>query len=178
MKSIFFIVSFLFSFALNALEPQPIDLDCKDAKKEAVTEIPEPFEDLAAVHCTIYGHLITGSEGVLWNYPGGFAPVIIPSQMVKAEPKVVNHEMYFTSITANTLKGKEAKNIFSRFGKGFDMSEVESPAEVLELVATNNESIEQKVYLFNAGQNSIWGFACQPTCKPEMSFMVLKMRKQ
>ena len=92
-----------------AEENQPeFEISCQDGPKEMITEVPKLVQSLASVKCTIYGQILTGAESVLWNYPGGFAPVIIPAQMVRAQPKKVNNEFHFTSVAAKKLSQKEA----------------------------------------------------------------------
>ena len=59
------------------------------------------------------------------------------------------------------------------FGKGFDEMPKEPP-ETIEIIATNQKAVTQKVYLFLLDPKTIWGYACQPSCKPEAAFMVLK----
>ena len=160
-----------------AEEKQPeFEISCQDGPKEMVTDVPKLVQTLASVKCTIYGQILTGADGVLWNYPGGFAPVIIPAQMVRAQPEEVNNEFHFTSVSAKKLSQKEAAEMYKGFGQGFDEMPKEAP-ETIEIVATNQKGVTQKVYLFQLAPESMWGFACQPTCKPEMAFMVMKFEQ-
>lgn len=160
-----------------AEEKQPeFEISCHDGPKDMVMEVPKLVQALASIKCTIYGQILTGAEGILWNYPGGFSPVIIPAQMVRAQPEKVNNEFHFTSVAAKKLNQKEAAAIYKGFGQGFDEMPKEAP-ETIEIVATNQKGVTQKVYLFQFAPESIWGFACQPRCKPEMAFMVMKFEQ-
>lgn len=152
------------------------EISCQGGPKEMVTEVPKLVHALASVKCTIYGQILTGADGVLWNYPGGFAPVIIPAQMVRTQPEKVNNQFHFTSVTARKLSKKDASEIYKGFGQDFDEMPKEAP-ETIEIVATNQKGVTQKVYLFQLAPESMWGFACQPTCKPEMAFMVMKFEQ-
>lgn len=175
-----FIISLTLVIPLFAVgqEKQPeFEISCQNGPKGMVTEVPKLVQALASIKCTIYGQILTGADGVLWNYPGGFFPVIIPAQMVRTRPEKVNNEFHFTSVEAKKLSQKEAAEIYKGFGQeGFDEMPKEAP-EAIEIVVTNQKSITQKVYLFQLAPESTWGFACQPTCKPEMVFMVMKFEQ-
>jgi hypothetical protein len=171
-KAILLIILFPSVFSVAQDKGSEFEISCSDAPDGAVTEVPKLVSDIASIKCTIYGHILTGADGVLWNYPGAFAPVIIPSQMVLSEPEEVNHQFHFTAVTAMRLDKEEAISVYKGFGEGFDVPK-EVPATI-EIIATNQKSVSQKVYLFQLGPKTMWGYACQPTCKPEMSFMVLK----
>lgn len=174
-KMVLLMILFLPVFTIAEEKEPEFEIPCSDAPRESVTEVPKMVSDVASIKCTIYGHILTGADGVLWNYPGAFAPVIIPSQMVRSEPEKVNHQFYFTSVTARSLNKEEAISAYKGLGDGFDVLK-EAPATI-EIIATNQKSMSQKVYLFQLGPETIWGYACQPTCKPEMSFMVLKFER-
>lgn len=151
-------------------------ISCQDGPREMVTEVPELVNALASIKCTIYGQILTGADGVLWNYPGGFAPVIIPAQMVRTQPEKVNNLFHFTSVLARKLNQSEAIEVYKTFAKGFDEMPKEAP-ETTEIVVTNQNGSTQKVYLLQLSPETMWGFACQPTCKPEMAFMVMKFEQ-
>ncbi|WP_044616186.1 hypothetical protein [Gynuella sunshinyii] len=162
--------------AMAEEKEQEFEISCQGGPEGMVTEVPGIVSALASVKCTVYGQIITGAEGVLWNYPGGFAPVIIPAQMVRSQPEKVKNEYYFTSITAKNLSKNEAIEVYKGFGQGFDQMPKDAP-ETTEIVATNQKGVVQKVYLFQLGPQTIWGYTCQPACKPEMSFMVMKFER-
>jgi hypothetical protein len=155
-----------------AQEPPEFEIPCTEARPEAVTEVPRLIGDIASIKCTVYGHLLTGADGYLWNHPGAFAPVIVPAQMAQKEPVVVRHDYYFKSIAARVLPESEAVDVYVGFLEGFD-ERSEKPGRVLEIVATNQIDVVQKVYIFQVDGGSIWGYTCQTSCKPEMPFMVL-----
>jgi hypothetical protein len=175
-KTILLIILFLPILSTAEEKGPEFEIPCSNAPDGAVTEVPKPISDIASIKCTIYGHILTGADGVLWNYPGGFSPVIIPSQMVRSEPEKVNHKFHFTSVTAKQLSKEEAIVVYKHFGKGFDEMPKDAP-ETIEIIAINQKSVSQKVYLFQLAPETIWGYACQPICKPEMSFMVMKFER-
>ncbi len=167
LLSLFFYSSFAFS--------QGIEIPCADASDKAVISMPLLFKPYAMIKCTRYGHIITYKEGTFWTAPGSYSPVRIPAQMIRSKPKIVNHSLYFKSITAREIKGEEAKKIYNPITQLFDMDNSKLPTTALELVAINNLDIIQKVYLISFG-DSMWGYTCQTICKPKFAFMVLKTR--
>ena len=164
----------ILSFSSPAFAQDEMTNTCEGAPDAAVVVVPELIHGIAAVHCTIFGHVIAGPEGVLWNYPGGFSPALVPAQMLGSEPEVVNHDYYFETIEARVLGADEADAAYSGFLEGFDERDDAAP-KVIELSATNQEGIEQKVYFFSVSENSVWGYTCQPICTPEVPFMVLAL---
>lgn len=173
------IISLALVFPLLAVAEEKeseFEISCQDGPKDIVTEVPKLVYALASVKCTVYGQILTGADGVLWNYPGGFAPVIIPAQMVRTQPERVNNKFHFTSVAAKKLSHSEAVEIYQDFGRGFDEMQKEAP-ETIEIAVTNQKGVTQKVYLFQLAPETMWGFACQPTCKPEMAFMVMKFEQ-
>lgn len=177
LKQVVFSLILLFPIFVVAEESKPeFEISCQEGPEGMVTDIPKVVNSLASIKCTIYGQILTGADGVLWNYPGGFAPVIIPAQMVRTQPERINNEFYFSSIAAKKLDQKEAVEVYKGFGQGFDEMPKEAP-DTIEIVATNQKGVIQKVYLLQLGPKTMWGFTCQPTCKPEMAFMVMKFEK-
>lgn len=156
----------------SAFAQEEMAISCDGAPDAAVVEMPDLVGDIAAVHCTVYGHLIAGPKGVTWNYPGAFYPVIVPAQMVQDEPEVVNHDFYFQKIEARVLGSDEANSAYMGFLEGFDERDDSAPT-VIELAATNQQGIVQKVYFFGVSEDAVWGYTCQTTCKPEEPFMVI-----
>lgn len=177
LKNLIICLALVFPMLAVAEEKEAeFEISCQDGPEEMVMEVPELVHALASVKCTVYGQILTGADGVLWNYPRGFAPVIIPAQMVRTQPDKVNNKFHFTSVVAKKLSQSEAVEIYKGFGQGFDEMPKEAP-ETIEIVATNQKGVTQKVYLFQLTPESMWGFACQPTCKPEMAFMVMKFEQ-
>jgi len=177
LKNLIICLALVFPLLGVAKEKEPeFEISCKDGPKEMITEVPKLVHALASVKCTVYGQILTGADGVLWNYPGGFAPVIIPAQMVRAQPEKVNNKFHFTSVAAKKLSQSEAVEIYKGFGQGFDEMPKEAP-KTIEIVATNQKGVTQKVYLFQLTPETMWGFSCQPTCKPEIAFMVMKFEQ-
>lgn len=156
--------------AAQTTSPPAFEMDCAGAGPEAVTTVPPPMDRHAEVQCTIYGHMIKGVRGTAWLPPGSQYPVMISAQLIVNQPQVVKHAMHFRRITAETHRGREAAAIFGAYAK-FLLSPEDAP-QVLELRAVSNEGVEQKVYLFETGPGSLWGYACEPVCNPDRPFMV------
>lgn len=177
LKELIFSLALFFPLLVVAEEKEPeFEISCQDGPNNMVTDLPKLVNSLASVKCTVYGQILTGADGVLWNYPGGFAPVIIPAQMVRTQPEKVNNKFHFTSVTAKKLDQKEAIEIYKGFGQGFDEMPKE-PLDTIEISVTNQKGVTQRVYFFQLGPETMWGFTCQPTCKPEMAFMVMKFEQ-
>lgn len=150
---------------------QGFELDCDGAGDRAVTTVPSPMDRYAEVQCTIYGHMLRGAPGKEWVLPGTYSPVVISAQLYVEQPQVVEHAMHFRRITAETHRGREASAIFGAYA-GFLLPPEDAP-EVMELRAISNEGVEQRVYLFETGPGSLWGYTCQPVCEPGAPFMVM-----
>lgn len=127
------------------------EISCQNGPEGMVTEAPTVVSTLATVECTGYGQILTGSEGVPWNYPGGFAPVIIPAQTGRAQPEKVNNESHFTSVTAKKLTQKEAAEVYKGLSQGFYKIPKEAP-ETIEIIATNQMGLLKRCICFNWSQ--------------------------
>lgn len=104
----------LISILSLAAKSNPVG-DCVGTPKEAVTELPSPLDNWGQIVCTPYGHIISNKQGYVWSNIGSYSPVMIPSQMVRTNPKNVGNNSYFTSIEMNLLQGEEAASSIELF---------------------------------------------------------------
>jgi hypothetical protein len=104
---------------IAALHAQPAG-HCAGSPPEAVIKLPAPLDSWGQVMCTPYGHIITNLEGWIWTRPGGYSPVMIPSQMVRDNPAPLGNKYYFTQISFTRVEGKEFDEAYATFIKGFD----------------------------------------------------------
>jgi hypothetical protein len=154
-------------------------IPCSGAPSEAMVEVPENIRDLAAVSCTKYGHFLTGADGTIWTYPGAMAPALLIAYLEAADskevPPEVNHSKYFSSIQVRNVPSADAVALLSN-DDGLPKPPVDSPIAAIEISAKNQDGVVQKAYIFSSG-TSRWGYLCDPTCKPDNTFMVLDMRR-
>jgi hypothetical protein len=148
--------------------------DCAGTPKEAIVDLPSPLNDWGQVVCTPYGHIISSKDGWIWSYPGAYAPVFVPSQMVRREPKELGNKSYFTKISLTEVEGQEFQEAYSVFHAGFDSKEALPVGYRVDVTSISGESL--KLYFFDYG-HSAWGIWCRDTCDPKLSFMVLNMAK-
>lgn len=149
--------------------------DCGGTPADAVVDLPSPLNDWGQVACTPYGHIISNKDGWIWSYPGGYAPVFIPSQMVRKEPKELGNKSYFTKIQMTKVDGEEFREVYSVFHAGLDPKEAIPVGYRLDVTSVSGDAL--KLYFFDYG-NSAWGIWCRDKCDPKLRFMVLNMAKR
>ncbi|MFZ3088579.1 MAG: hypothetical protein WA123_10995 [Methylotenera sp.] len=149
--------------------------DCTGTPADAVVELPAPLSSWGQIACTQYGHIITNNTGYIWSYPGAYAPVFVPSQMVRNNPTELGNKSYFTSIKMTKVEGTEFEEPYSAFHSGFAKDKSLPSGYRLDATSVSGDSL--KLYFFDYG-DSAWGIWCRETCDPTSSFMVLNMAKQ
>lgn len=146
--------------------------DCSGTPSSAVTSLPSPLDKWAQLACTPYGHIITNKDGWVWTYPGGYNPVIIPSQMVRTNPEQLANESYFTMIEMREIQGNEATAAIELFESGFDQSQTKPKVYSLQVKSVSGKSLDFKFFDYG---DSKWGMWCNKKCAPQSSFMLLDM---
>ena len=149
--------------------------DCAGTPKEAVTELPAPFDKWGQIVCTPYGHIISNKEGWIWSNPGGYRPVMIPSQMVRSNPKAVGNESYFSEISLKQLIGEEAESAVEIFEQGFDKSPKAPKVYSVKVVSISGKELGFQFFEF---EKHSWGMWCNKECDPGSRFMILNMEKE
>jgi len=149
--------------------------DCVGTPPDAIIELPPPLNEWGQIACTPYGHLIGNKEGWIWSYPGGYAPVFVPSQMVRTEPKELGNKSYFTNIKMTKVDGKEFQEAYSAFHADLDPKETIPVGYRLDVTSVSGKTL--KLYFFDYG-NSAWGIWCRDECDPKLRFMILDMAKR
>ncbi len=149
--------------------------ECEGTPNKAVTELPNPLNIWGQILCTPYGHIITNREGWIWTNPGGYSPVMIPSQMVRKKPKPLGNHSYFTEIEMTTLAGEDAEKAIELFQTGFDSSESTPTVYSLNVVSISGKSLSFQ--FFDFGNNIQWGMWCNRGCDLNSRFMMLNMNK-
>ena len=151
--------------------------NCEEAPEDARLELPEAMSQFAVLVCTPYGYIISNREGWIWTYPGSYAPLMIPSQMVRSNPREVGSASYFSSIEYVPVEGQEAKGALDALNEGFDA--LGSSPLVYRLRVTNQEGKSLRIY-FSIDQelHSYWGIWCNTECDPRTRFMMLDMQNR
>lgn len=151
---------------------------CAGSPGDAVLSLPSPLSDWASVVCTPYGHVISGRDGWIWTPPGAYAPVFVPSQMVRSKPEPIGNKAYFTKIAfvEAPLSAKETKDALAAINEGMS---AEPASKAYRLSATGYLGRSLVLYFFQFG-TSTWGIWCDERgsqCSSSSAFMVLDMRK-
>jgi len=146
--------------------------DCAGTPADAVVELPPPLDKWGQIACTPYGHIITNRDGWIWSYPAAYAPVFVPSQMVRDDPKELGNKSYFSRIDMTKVDGAELDAAYSVFQEGFDKDERTPTGYRLDVTSNFGKSL--KLYFFDYG-DSAWGIWCRDKCDPSSRFMLLNM---
>ena len=157
---------------------ESIETSCDGASANAVLKLPAPLNQWGQIRCTVYGHTLTAKDNWVWSYPGAFAPVHLPAQMVKDNPKKIGHKAYFKSVSFIRLEETDAnaaaEKINTTLSAKYD-SKIES---AYRLTLTNNEG-KSHVALFVRTESEFkdgrgfWGFWCKLGCDGGSPFMLL-----
>jgi len=148
---------------------------CNGTNKDAVTELPGPLNHWAQVICTPYGHAISNRAGWVWESPEGLRPVIamIPSQMVKSNPKRLGNESYFKEITLERATPAAASRAISKFEKGFSKQSKIPSMYTSKIVSTTGQELEFQFFEY---EDDRWGMYCDKNCGADFRFMILNSR--
>jgi len=170
MKSCAYLILGLFAIPVFG---QPVG-DCTGTPVEAVIELPAPLNDWGRLACTEYGHIITNLDGWIWSNPGGYNPVMIPSQMVRNNPEAIGNASYFIKIEMSLVAGEELDAAVALFEEGFDASETKPSVYNLEVVSVSGRKLGFKFFDYGASK---WGVWCNVECDPDSRFMLLNMNR-
>ena len=170
MKYLIFVL--ITAFSLNA-HSAPIG-DCSGTPKDAITVLPSPLDTWGQIVCSPYGHIISNKQDFIWSNAGSYSPVMIPSQMVREQPKEIGNASYFTSIEMIKLNGEDAKSSIELFETGFDKSPTTPSVYSLAVTSISGKKLGFKFFDFGDSQ---WGMWCNKKCDPNSRFMILNMAK-
>jgi len=151
--------------------------ECDGSPVDAVLSLPAAMDDWAQIICTPYGHIIAPEEGWFWSYPGGFSPVMVPSQLVRTQPEEVGNASYFRRVEFVLAKSEKVELVRSAFNAGFDANE--NPGDIYRLTVENQDGKPLILYfdVDESGKNT-WGMWCADECDSDSRFMVLDMREE
>ena len=151
---------------------------CSSVPPGAVTTLPTPLSQWAAIVCTPYGYIISNHEGWIWSNPGSYSPVFIPSQMVRDNPKPLGAASYFTKIglAKVSLADDRTKEVLAALQKGYAP---DTPKGAYRLEVTGSLGRSLVLYFFDWGTslNGIWCGSDGADCESDSAFMLLNMRR-
>lgn len=149
--------------------------DCAGTPAGAITTLPEPLDAWGQLFCTPYGHVIAAHEGWIWSQMGAYAPVFIPSQMVRDNPAPLGNQSYFTSLTLAAVTAEEAEPALAEIRKLF----ADMPKRSYRFDAVSVSGRALRLYFLDYGNDSRLGIWCRDgTCGRESIFMLLDMSKE
>jgi hypothetical protein len=97
------------------LKPDPKNLiDCKDAPKAAVVQVPEPLSRWATIYCTKQGHILTSNENFYSAIPrtrGKVRGVLSAAQIGGGRKGEIGHGAYFTKIDYAPVPPADAQKL-------------------------------------------------------------------
>ena len=75
-------------------------IDCKQAPKNAVTQVPEPLSKWATIYCTLQGHILTTNERYYSAIPGtqGKLRGVLGAAALNNQDGNIGHGAYFTKV--------------------------------------------------------------------------------
>lgn len=150
--------------------------DCAGTPAEAVMTLPAPLNDWGQIHCTPYGHVIAARDGWIWSQMGAYAPVFIPSQMVRNNPTELGNQSYFSSLNLIAVSAQEAEPALAEFRRLFAP---ELPKQSYQFDAISVSGRALRLYFLDYGNDTRLGIWCRDgICSPESIFMLLDMSKQ
>ncbi len=172
----FFVIALFASIAKAKDIKQPdIPETCQGTPSDAVMRLPGRLNDWGQIICSPYGHVILAKAGWVWSYPGSYAPVWLPAQMVKQDPQPLGNTAYFKKIDLTLVKGKEAEIPFNAFRKHFPNESPPDTTYRLDLLSSSGKSLR----LFFLDYERPWGIWCPDgVCDPSSAFMILNMAAQ
>ncbi|MDR3528240.1 MAG: hypothetical protein P4L57_13275 [Rhizomicrobium sp.] len=149
---------------------------CAGLPPEARTTLPDPLAKWGSLVCTPYGQILSNHQGWIWSYPGAFAPVFIPSQMVRDNPEPLGNKSYFTSIQWTKVEGEEFQRAYSVFQTGFAPAKKNPVGYRLDVRSVSGRELE--LYFFDSDTYA-WGIWCpEHKCDAASRFMILDMSKK
>jgi hypothetical protein len=169
------LASALMALLLSGADARADTGDCTGTPPDAVTTLPAPLDKWATMVCTPYGHIISNKNGWIWSYPGTYAPVFVPAQMVEKAPAEVGNKIYFTKISFEKDSGPDFQTAYKVFGTGFAPDKKIPDGYRLEATSVTGSTL--MLYLFDYGTYA-WGIWCgmnKFSCDPKTRFMIMDM---
>ena len=131
----------------------------------------------------LYGHTLAARERWVWSFPGAFAPVHLPAQMVREKPKEVRNAAYFKKIEFASLNAQDAEDAAAKIN-GKLGTKADSPVSSAYRLTLVNQEGGSHMILFAITKNEVelgkghWGMWCDKTCAEGSPFMLLNYEKQ
>lgn len=158
-------------------------ISCDGSPPESVLQLPPPLGDWGKIYCTRYGHTLAARERWVWSFPGAFAPVHLPAQMVREQPKEVRNAAYFKKIDLVLLEAHEAEDVAAKIN-GKLGTRADSPASSAYRLTLVNQEGGVHTVLFVITRKEVelgrghWGMWCDKTCADGSPFMLLNYERR
>ncbi|HMM77731.1 MAG TPA: hypothetical protein PJ986_18660 [Gammaproteobacteria bacterium] len=167
---------------LKAVAQENILIPCAGAPSEAVLQLPVPLSDWGEIYCTKFRHTLAAKQHWIWSFPGALAPVHLPAQMVREQPKEVRHAAYFRSLELVQLHGEEAEGVAAKINSKLGTRSDSPVSSAYRLTLTNqDEQAHMVLFAITAREVEIgkghWGIWCDKDCANGSPFMLLKYEK-
>jgi hypothetical protein len=153
-------------------------IPCDGAPPDAVLKLPAPLDRWGQIYCTKYGYSLAAKERWIWSFPGALAPIHLPAQMVRSQPKEVGHAAYFKGVELVPLPGRGMDEAAEKLTKALGAKPDGAIAHAFRLTLTN-QAEQKHVVLFVQTVNevqsgkSLWALWCDAECNEGMPFMLL-----
>lgn len=166
-------------------------IDCGGAPADAVTNanLPEHLKGDVQIECWQHGHTLGAAYGHVWmTRIEEFGDIQVPLSLVlraqirtaeEIENKVlpvVNHAAYFTRIEKRVLSSAEAAPVLALWAEKNPQVEVSNVSEVMEILAVNQDAVEQRAYIANFTTGEQSGYLCTPECDAETLLSLIEWK--
>jgi hypothetical protein len=158
-------------------------ISCAGSPPDAVLQLPAPLANWGRVYCTKYGHTLAAKDRWIWSFPGAYAPVHLPAQMVREHPRELRHAAYFKRIELVQLGNREAERAADRLNEKLGTRADSPVSSAYRLVLTNQDGGKHTIlFVLTTREVEIgkghWGIWCDEECKDGSPFMLLNYEGQ
>lgn len=162
-------------------------IDCADAPAEAVVELDDNLQGVARVLCYNYGHVLTSPERKIWarewvnlgNERSAPVTVLVEAQARPGEEltadtrQMLGHDAHFTAVELRDVETERLAGIFEQFRVAVPNIVIEEGSTAVEIIATSNTGVEQRIVMSKINNIETVGYVCTPECKPEHLLSVI-----
>jgi hypothetical protein len=158
-------------------------IPCAGSPAESVLQLPPPLNDWGKVYCTKFGHTLAARDRWIWSFPSALAPVHLPAQMVRDQPKEVGNAAHFKKIELLALNGQDAQDVVAKINGKLGTRSNPPVSSAYRLTLVNQEGDTHEV-LFAITKAEVelgkghWGMWCDKNCADGSPFMLLNYEKQ
>ena len=169
--------------ATNVAAQDDFLIPCTGSPPDAVLQLPAPLANWGQVYCTKFGHTLAAKDRWIWSFPGALAPVHLPAQMAREQPREVRHAAYFKRIELVQLGSQEAEGAAERLNRKLG-TRADSPVSSAYRLLLTNQDGDSHTLLFVVTAREVelgkghWGLWCDKGCIDGSPFMLLNYEGQ